>query len=135
VVPSVTLTMGVPNMPWTNAAIGAAPGTAPGQCIAYLIVGTNTTANNINNITLSDVVPTNTRFNYSLTLMPGDSCTPLPPNITTGPLFASVVPANNMSGTITAVSAASNVGPAAPATVLLPGGVVTMQFCVRINAS
>ncbi len=118
-----TITAGVPNGAWSNAAIPAGAGTAPGQCIAYLIVGFNTTANNINNITISDVTPANTRYE--------STCSPTP--LTSGTLFASVVPANATAGTVTAVSAATPAGPAASASVLLPGGSVSLQFCVRIN--
>ncbi len=118
-----TITAGVPNGAWSNAAIPAGAGTAPGQCIAYLIVGFNTTANNINNITISDVTPANTKYETS--------CSPTP--LTSGTLFASVVPANATAGTVSAVSAATPVGPAASASVLLPGASVSLQFCVRIN--
>ena len=124
--PTFTLTLGVPNAPWTSATLAASALTAPGQCIAYLIVGENTTANIINNISLTDTTPSNTRFETT--------CTPVAPNITTGPLFASVVPANATTGIVTAVSAASNAGPAAPMSGLNSGAFVTLQFCVRINA-
>lgn len=128
--PSVTLTMGVPNVQWVSTSIAAGPSTAPGQCIAYLIVAANTTGNNINTITITDITPANTRF-HNPTM--GGSCTPTAPGMTTGPLFASVVPTHATSGTVTAVSAATSSGPAAPMSALLPGGFATLQFCVRIN--
>jgi uncharacterized repeat protein (TIGR01451 family) len=109
--------------PWSSAPIAATANTAPGSCIAYLVVGTNTTANNINGITISDIIPNNTTFSQH--------CTPVP--ATTGPLFASVIPANGATGTIAAVSAATPAGPANAASILLPGGRVTLQFCVRIR--
>jgi trimeric autotransporter adhesin len=102
--------------PWVNTAIAAGPGTAPGQCIAYVIVAVNTTATNINNINISDIVPNNTKFQTA--------CTPV--TMTTGPI-ASVTPVNNFTGTITAASS-----PMA-STPLLPGGRATLQFCVKIN--
>ncbi len=118
-----TITAGVPNGAWSNAAIPAGAGTAPGQCIAYLIVGFNTTANNINNITISDITPSNTRYHTA--------CSPA--TLTSGPLFASGVPANATAGTVTAVSAAAPAGPADANAILLPGASVSLQFCVRIN--
>ena len=118
-----TITAGVPNGLWSNAAIPAGAGTAPGQCIAYLIVGFNTTANNINNITISDVTPSNTRYHTA--------CSPA--TLTSGTLFASVVPANATAGTVTAVSAPTPAGPADSNAILLPGASVSLQFCVRIN--
>jgi trimeric autotransporter adhesin len=124
--PTFTLTLGVPNAPWTSASLAASAATAPGQCIAYLIVGENTTANIINSISLTDVTPSNTKLETS--------CTPVAPNITTGPLFANSVPANATTGTISGVSAASNAGPANAMSGLNSGAFVTLQFCVRINA-
>lgn len=120
-----TITAGVPNGLWSGAAIAAGAGTAPGQCIAYLIVGTNTTSSNINTITVSDTTPANTRYHAA--------CSPIGTAHATGPLFASSIPADMTSGTITAVSAATPAGPAAPAANLLPGSSVSLQFCVRIN--
>ena len=120
-----TITAGVPNGLWSGAAIAAGAGTAPGQCIAYLIVGTNTTSSNINTITVSDTTPSNTRYHAA--------CSPIGVAHATGPLFASSIPANATSGTITAVSAATPAGPAAPTANLLPGSSVSLQFCVRIN--
>ena len=39
--------------------------TAPGQCIAYRITATNTTATTITNVIVSDNVPANTRVTYA----------------------------------------------------------------------
>jgi len=111
--------------PWVSSALPSGSGTAPGQCIAYLVVGTNTTSNNISNITISDVVPTFTTYQTA--------CSPTAPAGTTGPLTTSSVPANNGVGTISAVSAPAPGGVATPASALLPGGRVTLQFCVKIN--
>lgn len=111
--------------PWVSSALPSGAGTAPGQCIAYLIVGTNTTSNNISNISISDIVPTFTTYQTA--------CSPTAPAGTTGPLTTSSVPANNAVGTITAVSAPAPGGVATPSSALLPGGRVTLQFCVKIN--
>jgi uncharacterized repeat protein (TIGR01451 family) len=124
-VPVMTVSGGLPTgSSWSTAAIPAGSGTVPGSCIAYVIVGTNTTASNISNITISDIVPSNTKFEAG--------CTPLSPNMTTGPLFATV-PTTGFTGTITALSATTNAGPALSTAPLLPGGTVTLQFCVKIN--
>ena len=113
------------NSPWVSSALPSGSGTAPGKCIAYLIVGTNTTSNNISNITISDVVPTFTTYQTA--------CSPTAPAGTTGPLTISSVPANNAVGTIAAVSAPAPGGTPTPGSTLLPGGRVTLQFCVKIN--
>jgi uncharacterized repeat protein (TIGR01451 family) len=56
--PSATLTLGIPNAPWSKNAIASGPATAPGQCISYLIVATNKTNGALTAITLSDTLPT-----------------------------------------------------------------------------
>jgi uncharacterized repeat protein (TIGR01451 family) len=113
--PTTTLTMGVPNAPWTNMAIAAGANTVPGKCIAYLIVGSNTTAANITNISLSDLVPANT------TLETGCGAPAV-----TGPIAMTGGPyASGYTGMITAASPM--------ATPLPPGATFTLQFCVKIN--
>ena len=49
-----------PQSGYSTAAIPAGANTAPGQCIAYRITATNTTAAGITNVVLSDNVPANT---------------------------------------------------------------------------
>ncbi len=100
---------------WTASAIPAGPNTIPGKCIAYLIVGTNTTASNITSINISDLVPSNT----ILELGCGAPSATSPLAVTGGPY------ANGFTGTVQAQSGAS------PA--LLPAGTVSLQFCVKIN--
>lgn len=111
--PVSTMTGSVPNAPWSNLAIGASPNTIPGKCIAYLIVGSNTTSTNITNINLSDVVPANTKLETGCGVP-----------TTTGAIAMSGGPyANGYTGTVSAVSAGA----------LPPTGVFTLQFCVKIN--
>lgn len=54
-----------PHAGYTIAAIPAGPATAPGQCIAYRITATNTTAGTITNVIVNDLVPANTRMHYA----------------------------------------------------------------------
>ena len=115
--PTTTLTLGVPNAPWSNMSIVASANTAPGKCISYLIVGTNTAAANITNINVTDVVPANT------TLATGCGA----PTVT-GPIALVGGPyVTGFTGTITAQST-----PLA-STPVPPTGTFTLQFCVKIN--
>lgn len=115
--PAVTLTLGVPNAPWSNMAIAASANTVPGKCISYLIVGTNTTAANITNINITDVIPPNTKLEVGC----GAPTVTGPIALTGGPY------ANGFTGTITAQSSPT------PATPLPPTATFTLQFCVKIN--
>lgn len=101
---------------WTNMAIAAGVNTRPGSCIAYLIVGTNTTGSNITAINLSDVVPANTALE-----------TGCGAPAATGPLAIVGVYVSGFTGSVIAQSS-----PMA-STPLLPAGTATMQFCVKIN--
>jgi len=115
--PTTTLTLGVPNAPWSNMAIAASANTVPGKCIAYLIVGTNTTAANVTNINITDVVPPNTKLE-----------TGCGAPVATGPIALTGGPyATGFTGTITAQSS-----PLA-STPLPPTATFTLQFCVKIN--
>ncbi len=117
VTPTATLTAGVPNAPWSNMAIAASANTVPGKCISYLIVGTNTTAANITNINVSDLVPANTKLE-----------TGCGAPAVTGPIALSGGPyATGFTGMVTAASS-----PMA-STPLPPGTSFTLQFCVKIN--
>ena len=115
--PTTTLTLGVPNAPWSNMAIGASPNTVPGRCIAYLIVGTNTTAANITNINITDVVPPNTKLEVGC----GAPAVTGPIALTGGPY------ATGFTGTIAAQSSPTS------ATPLPSTATFTLQFCVKIN--
>ncbi|MBC7622755.1 MAG: hypothetical protein H7232_05165 [Aeromicrobium sp.] len=123
--PSVTLTAGVPNAPWSKNPIAAGSGTRPGQCIAYLVVGSNTTSTPITNIALTDQVPAFTTFETG--------CSPVAASQTSGPLLMGttngtlVTYSTGYSGLISAVSNPLST------TALSPGGYITMQFCVKIN--
>jgi len=107
-----------PTLPgsWTNMAIAAGVNTRPGNCIAYLIVGTNTTGSNITAINMSDAVPANT------TLETGCGAP-----AATGPLAIVGAYTSGFTGSVIAQSS-----PMA-STPLLPAGTATMQFCVKIN--
>ena len=117
ITPTTVLTMGLPNAPWSNTAIAAGANTAPGKCVAYLIVGTNTATVNVTNINVTDVVPPNT------SLATGCGA----PTVT-GPIALSGGPyMTGFAGTIAAQSS-----PLA-STPLLPTGTFTLQLCVKIN--
>ena len=115
--PTTTLTAGVPNAPWTNMAFAASASTTPGKCIAYVVVGTNTTAANITNINVTDVVPANT----SLETGCGAPAVTGPIAVTGGPYVI------GFTGTVSAQSSPLATTP------LPPTGTFTLQFCVRIN--
>jgi hypothetical protein len=110
--PTTTLTMGVPNAPWSNMAIAASANTVPGKCIAYLVVGTNTTGSNITSVAMTDVVPANTILETGC----GAPTASVPLTITGGPYV------NGFTGTVTASAA-----------TVTPGQTFTLQFCVKIN--
>ncbi len=110
--PTTTLTAGVPNAPWSNTAISASANTVPGKCIAYLVVGTNTTGSNITSVNLTDVVPANTVLETGC----GSPTASAPLGITGGPY------ASGFTGTVTATAA-----------TVTSGQVFTLQFCVKIN--
>jgi trimeric autotransporter adhesin len=126
--PAVSLdASGVPTGAWTNAAIPAGPNTAPGRCIAYLVLGANRTGANITNISLTDVVPPNS---YLVTGCGAPSAS--------GPLAPVGTYANGFTGTVTAQSSPLATTPLPPVNVGAGGalplpGVVALQFCVRIN--
>lgn len=115
--PTTTLTAGVPNAPWSNMAFAASANTVPGKCIAYVVVGTNTTASNITNINVTDVVPANT----SLEAGCGLPAVTGPVAVTGGPY------ATGFTGTVSAASSPLATTP------LPPTGIFTLQFCVKIN--
>lgn len=115
-IPATTLTGGVPNAPWSNMAIAAGANTVPGKCIAYLVVGTNTTAANITSINVSDVVPPNTKLETGCGA----------PSVT-GPIALTGTYASGFTGTIVAQSSPT------AATPLPPTNTFTLQFCVKIN--
>jgi trimeric autotransporter adhesin len=117
IAPATTLTGSVPNAPWSGAAIAAGPNTVPGRCIAYLIVGTNTTATNVTNISVSDLVPANTTLETGC----GAPAVTGPIALTGGPY------ATSYTGSVTAASSPLATTP------LPPGGTFTLQFCVKIN--
>jgi trimeric autotransporter adhesin len=114
--PPAVLASGVPNAPWSTTPILPSVNTVPGRCIAYLIVGTNTSNSNVTNINVSDLVPANTQLEVGCGA----------PSVT-GPIALAGSYANGFAGTISAQSA-----PAAT-TPLATSQSFTLQFCVRIN--
>jgi len=116
--PPVTLTGTVPSAPWVNTPIAASPNTIPGRCIAYLIVGSNTTAANVTAINLADVVPGNTKLEVGCGA----------PSVT-GPI-ALQSPGLYVTGYTGPITAASTPLSTTP---LPPTGIFTLQFCVKIN--
>ena len=116
--PTTTLTGSAPNAAWINTPIVASPNTIPGKCIAYLIVGSNTTAANISAINLSDQIPPNTKLE-----------TGCGAPVVTGPI-ALQTPGLYVSGYTGMITAASTPLSTTP---LPPTGVFSLQFCVKIN--
>jgi trimeric autotransporter adhesin len=114
--PATILTAGVPNAPWSNAALAASANTVPGNCISYLIVGINSATANATNINLSDLVPVNT----SLELGCGA------PTVT-GPIALTGSYTTGFTGTISAQSSPTATTP------LAQNQTITLQFCVKIN--
>ena len=96
---------------YSTAAIPAGANTAPGQCIAYQITGTNTTAASISSIVISDNIPANTARHDGCGVPAG-----------TGGATVGGTSANGTGGTVTASLATL-------------GSTASLQltFCVRIN--
>ena len=94
---------------YNTGAIPAGPATAPGQCIAYRITGTNTSAANVTLVVINDNIPANTRQR--------NSCGA--PATTVGTITS---PGDGNTGTISAT-----VGP------LTPSQSAVVTFCVRID--
>jgi len=96
---------------YQTTPIPAGPLTAPGQCIGYEITATNTTATTVTLVVINDLVPANTRMQYSCGA----------PATTVGTI-AGTTPADGATGTVTA-----NVG------TLNSLQAATLTFCVRID--
>jgi uncharacterized repeat protein (TIGR01451 family) len=105
-----------PHAGYTTAPIAAGPSTAPGQCIAYRITGTNSTAGTITSVVISDIVPANTKMHYACS---GNGAST--PTVTVGSMAAGSA-ADNATGTVIA-----NVGP------LTSTQSAILYFCVRID--
>jgi trimeric autotransporter adhesin len=115
-VPSAVVSGGVPNAPWSATSILPSVSTLPGKCIAYLIVGNNTSTANVTNISVTDLVPANTQLELGCGA----------PAVT-GPIALVGSYPGGFTGTVTAQSSPSASTPLAPAQTF------TVQFCVRIN--
>jgi uncharacterized repeat protein (TIGR01451 family) len=105
-----------PHAGYNTAAIPAGPNTAPGQCIAYRITGTNSTAGTITSVVMSDIVPANTRMRFACS---GNGLAT--PSVTPGSMAAGSA-ADGAVGTVIA-----NVGP------LTSTQSAVLYFCVRID--
>jgi len=105
-----------PHAGYTTGVIPAGPATAPGQCIAYRITGTNTTAGTINNVVISDIVPANTKMKFSCS---GNGVAN--PTVSVGAMSGTSA-ADNATGTVVA-----NVG------TLTSTQAAVLYFCVRID--
>ena len=96
---------------YSAAPIAAGANTAPGQCIAYQISASNTTAASITNVVLSDNIPANTTRN--------DACGA---PAATGTATVGGTSANGTTGTVTA-----------SLPTLASTSSFALTFCVRIN--
>lgn len=96
---------------YSSNPIAQSAATAPGRCIGYRITATNTTAQTITNVQVSDTVPANTLL-HTACGAPGGSA---------GVTMAGTA-ANGTGGTVTATAAS-----------LAPTASFTATFCVRIN--
>jgi len=105
-----------PHAGYSPAAIPAGPATAPGQCIAYRITGTNSTAGTITNVVISDIVPANTKMRYACS---GNGAST--PTVSVG----SIAGGSAADGAVGTVNA--NVGP------LTSTQSAVLYFCVRID--
>ncbi len=105
-----------PHAGYSAAAIAAGPATAPGQCIAYRITGTNSTAGTVTAVTISDIVPANTKMRFSCS---GNGLAT--PSVSVGAMAGGSA-ADNSTGTVIA-----NVGP------LTSTQSAVLYFCVRID--
>ena len=95
---------------WTQAQINAGAETAPGKCIAYLVVGENITSASLTDIVITDAISSFTTF--------ASGCSPSA-LVTGGTGFiqptTSSLPITTSGGT------------------LAPGASVKLQYCVKIN--
>jgi uncharacterized repeat protein (TIGR01451 family) len=108
-----------PHAGYTTGAIPAGPATAPGQCIAYRITATNTTATTITNVVVSDNVPSNTRMQYACS-----GGTPAgAPRITVG----AIAGGSAADGAPPPAAVIANIGP------LNSTQSAQLVFCVRID--
>jgi uncharacterized repeat protein (TIGR01451 family) len=96
---------------WTQAQINAGAETAPGKCIAYLVVGENITSASLTDIVITDAISSFTTF--------ASGCSPSA-LVTGGTGFTQ-----------------PSIPPTSPITTsggtLAPGASVKLQYCVKIN--
>ncbi len=113
---SSTTTPNVPDAPWTTAAVGAItdPASAPGQCIAYLVVASNISGAALTGVQISDTVPVGGPATVQTSCGAATATAPGSPP-------AGAVGANAV-GTITTI-----------APTLPIGARFHLRFCVQIN--
>lgn len=104
-------TGGAPGGTYTSNPIAASTATAPGACIGYRITATNTTAQTITNVQVTDTVPANTLLITSCGAPAGSAGVTM-----------SGTAANGTGGTVTATAA-----------TLAPTASFTATFCVQID--
>jgi uncharacterized repeat protein (TIGR01451 family) len=97
---------------YSSAPIPQSPATAPGQCIAYQVKATNTTAGVITNLNISDIVPANTSLQTTCGA----------PKLA-GTVIANPAYVNGFAGTVSSGIVASLASTAS----------TTLTFCVKIN--
>jgi uncharacterized repeat protein (TIGR01451 family) len=113
---AVSCAVAGPHAGYSAAAIPAGPATAPGQCIAYRVTGTNSTAGTITNVAINDIVPANTKMRFSCS---GNGAAT--PTVTVGSIAGGSA-ADGATGTVNAT-----VGP------LTSTQSAVLYFCVRID--
>ncbi|MEY4730151.1 MAG: hypothetical protein RL020_1309 [Pseudomonadota bacterium] len=97
---------------YSSAPITASAATAPGQCIAYQVKATNTTAGIITNLNISDIVPANTSL---ITTCGAPSLAGVP---VANPAYVTGFTGTVSSGVLASLASSAS---------------TTLTFCVRIN--
>ena len=103
---------------FATTAITATAKTKPGECIGYRVTATNTTAANVTNVVVSDIIPTNTTRGPSTC---GDPAAALANP--TGTAMTVTAPAVGATGTISTSTVAT----------LAPLQQIVLTFCVKID--
>ncbi len=113
---SSTVTPNIPDAPWTTSAIGALtnPASAPGQCIAYLVVATNVSGSALTGVQIADTVPVGGPATVQTSC--GAAAATAPGSAASGAVSAGAV------GTLTTI-----------APTLPIGARFHLRFCVQIN--
>ena len=102
---------------YSQNPIAAGANTVPGSCIAYRITATNLSAGTITSVTVSDIVPPNTKMRYSCS---GNGAST--PTVTAGGAIQGTTPADNNVGTVSALVPS-----------LTSAAAARLYFCVMID--